>query len=164
MYAVIPLKSLDARKHLDEMGVLSAEVSFTLDGQEMEDTLHVRRQILRNQILEVNGDIDELDLEINGTADLSVKAYPWDGLKDLVYSTQDPGVALVSEDGTVIGTGGGSTHIMIEDMSSNPLYKAVKVNVSGDPETTDKTALDQKIGEAEIVKMKLSEFKKMLAE
>ncbi len=148
VYAVIPLKALDARKHLDEMGVMRLKISFALDGTELEETLHARKQILRNQILEVNGGEEEIDVAVNDTALLTATAYPWNGLKELVYSSLDTGVAMVSPDGLVIGTGSGSTYIMIEDMSSNPLYAAVKVNVTGIAEV-DRTALNQLIAEAE---------------
>ena len=133
VYAVIPLKALDARKHLDEMGVMRLKISFTLDGTALEESLFARRQLLRNQLLEVNNGIQELSIAAGETAELQTTAYPWDGLKDLVYSSMDNGVAMVSPEGVLIGTGTGSTYIIIEDMSSNPLYTAVRVNVTECP-------------------------------
>ena len=130
VYAVIPLRGLDARKHLDEMGVMRLKISFTLDGTALEETLYARRQLQRNQILEVNGGVRELHIAAGETAALTTTAYPWDGLKDLVYSSLDSEVAMVSPEGVLIGTGAGSTYIMIEDMSSDPLYTAVKVTVT----------------------------------
>ncbi len=129
VYAVIPLRNLDARIHLDEMGVMRLKATFTLNGEELEESLFERRQLLRNVTLEINGGVEEITVKAGETTQLSAPAYPWDGLKELSYYSFDSGVAMVSHDGTVIGMGEGSTYLIVEDMSSVPLYKRISVNV-----------------------------------
>ena len=81
--------------------------------------------------------IEEITVKAGETTQLSATAYPWDGLKDLSYYSFDSGVAMVSPDGTVIGMGEGSTYLIVEDMSSVPLYKRISVNVLPADEETD---------------------------
>ena len=81
--------------------------------------------------------IEEITVKAGETTQLSATAYPWDGLKDLSYYSFDSGVAMVSPDGTAIGVGEGSTCLIVEDMSSVPLYKRISVNVIPADEETD---------------------------
>ena len=137
VYAVIPLRSLNALKHLDKMGVMRVKATFTLNGVELEDSLFARRQILRNVTLDVNDGVSEITVKAGDTVQLNTTAYPWDGLKDLSYYSFDNGVAMISPDGLAVGMSEGWTYLIVEDMSSVPLYTMIRVNVLPADEETE---------------------------
>ncbi|MBR2742890.1 MAG: hypothetical protein IKD89_04795, partial [Clostridia bacterium] len=131
VYAAVPLTDLDPLAHVNEMGVMTIEFDFALDGVPLEETKAAKYQIRENIELKVNGGVDTVVVHSGSKAQLEVEALPWDGIKEISYVVEDPTIAAVSEDGVVAGLKAGTTTLYIEDESTDSLKKSIKLTVTG---------------------------------
>ncbi len=134
VYMVIPLTGFDAAAHMDEMGNMEVRLDFTLDGEEISDTAHAKRQFVTNVEMKLASGARKLNLAVDQDYDLSsaIIARPWDQVKELSFESEDETVAMVSNDGFVYGVSEGTTNIYVYDDYSD-IMMTLPVTVSAEP-------------------------------
>lgn len=111
-YIAIPLDKLDIRKHVDEYGEFGVKLQPALDGVEQEP-LYYTFYLRQNSLLTFE-EGETLSMTVGGTHTLKPTSYPFRGA-DLVYSSSNPDVVSVAEDGTLKALSAGKVEIIAYD-------------------------------------------------
>jgi len=110
---------------INDKGVFHFDLHFKLDGQELDETVVAEKQILNNQLLEFdNIEYNSCTIKQGETLQIETTAYPWNGLKKLVYDAvpyneeDKESSVTVTSDGLISGVKVGESVVYVTDTSS----------------------------------------------
>ena len=109
---------------MNDKGVFHFDLHFRLDGQELDETVVAEKQILNNQLLEFdNIENNSCTIKQGETLQIETTAYPWNGLKKLVYDVEpvnegEETTVTVTSDGLISGVKVGESVVYVTDTSS----------------------------------------------
>nr|MCR4923372.1 hypothetical protein [Lachnospiraceae bacterium] len=127
---------IDPEKHelFNEYGVLDGWINITVDGKSIGNDIGIYSYTPDNVGIDVSGyeDGEVIPLKEGESLILDVVCEPYDHLSELIFTSKDPDVAVVSNEGKITATGVGSTVISVSDVFSesepNRIEVAVKVS------------------------------------